>query len=150
MCNKDHSSERCLPVCVFSLRQEPDILLRHFRKYVFKQVFYLGELENDAVFKARCPSNQGRPAVLSTMLCLSWQAFAFFPQKICNEPRFQQCVDEAGASKDFRMFEEKRIACGLCLYVASCGSCTEAMKLGNEHRRSASPGAVLEVDGQAL
>ena len=47
--------------------------------------------------------------MLSTTRCVPWEAFAFFPQEICNEPRFQQCVDEAGAANNLLVFEAKRV-----------------------------------------
>ena len=48
--------------------QEPDKILRKFRKFILKHVFYHGELENDAVFKAGAkkqpyPLNQSPHAV---------------------------------------------------------------------------------------
>jgi hypothetical protein len=83
--------------------------------------------------------------MLSTTRCVPWEAFAFFPQEICNGPRFQQCVDEAGAA---------RVACDFILLhtipVSALFFVGKAVKLGNEHRRSAGPGAVLEVDDEAL
>ena len=92
--------------------------------------------------------------MLSTTRCVPWEAFAFFPQEICNEPRFQQCVDEAGAASNLLVFEAKRVACDFILLhtipVSALFFVGKAVKLGNEHRRSAGPGAVLEVDDEAL
>ena len=92
--------------------------------------------------------------MLSTTRWVPWEAFALFPQEICNEPRFQQCVDEAGAASNLLVFEAKRVACDFILHhtipVSALFFVGKAVKLGNEHRRSAGPGAVLEVDDEAL
>lgn len=100
--------------------QEPDEILRKFRKFILKHVFYHGELENDAVFKAGAekqpyPRKQSPHAVDHAL-----EAFALFPKEICKEPRFQQCVDEAGAANNLLVFQANfiRFLCQHCFSSA--------------------------------
>ena len=77
--------------------------------------------------------------MLLTTRCVPWEAFALFPQEICNEPR--------GRGRQQPSCVRSKLH---TIPVSALFFVGKAVKLGNEHGRSAGPGTILEVDDEAL